>query len=158
MTRPVPTELHVVRGTRSRLAERRRAAGQEPADAPTPSGVPPAPAGLRAPGREAWANIWTFGATWLRESDRLAVSQICTLVDDAAELREVIRREGFVALNKRTRRSHVHASYNNLLGLYRAIERQMASLGLTPADRQRLHADRDAGEDPTSAWLAGGKP
>jgi P27 family predicted phage terminase small subunit len=155
---PLPHSIHLVRGTRDKAAERRRAAGQRPAIAARPSTIPPAPAGLRAPGRRAWTLYWQHGSAWLAETDRPRVERLCALLDDAARLRETIEAEGLVTPNRRTKRSHLHPMANSWLGILHAIERLEASLGFDPTSRQRLHADRDAGDDPTSRWLAGGKP
>lgn len=94
---------------------------------PMADGVPDEPPGLLEPGQKLWHSIWTEGLTWISpRSDRVAVEQVCYLIDDLS-----IARERFRATRDPADARMVNAFAQTLAG-------SMAALGFDPASRSRL--------------------
>lgn len=119
------------------------------------SRLPPAPTGLGPAGRAAWKRWWEGGAAWLSKGDYDALWRAAKMVDRAAELERVIDREGFTHLNPETKRSAVHHSYNNLIGLYKTIADIERQAGLPATERSRVSARADSAGDPLDQWETG---
>lgn len=143
---PKPTELKVITGNPGKRPLRRSPGGTKP------SRVPGAPTVLRKAGADAWTIYWTHGRAWLAETDRPLVTRLCRLIDAAADLEAVIDAEGLTHRN-RSRRSSVHHSFNNLLGIYKAIADLESRAGFTPTDRARLEVPAGSGDE-LDAWEA----
>jgi phage terminase small subunit len=143
---PIPRELKVLRG---------QAPPQEKPTGAAPSTVPEPPDDLGEPGRRAWALYWEHARAWLKWTDLPLVERLCRLADDAAVIRAAVLDEGLTVRNKRTHRSAVHAGYNSMLGVYKAIERLEASLGFSPVDRGRVQDRNEDADDPLARWIAG---
>ena len=145
---PIPRELKVLRGQAPPSQEK------PPGDAP--STVPEPPDDLGEPGRRAWALYWEHARAWLKWTDLPLVERLCRLADDAAVIRAAVLDEGLTVKNKRTHRSAVHAGYNSMLGVFKAIERLEASLGFSPVDRGRVQDRSEPADDELAEWIARG--
>lgn len=145
---PKPTELKVITGNPGKRPIRRSPAGTKP------SRTPAAPVVLRDAGRAAWSIYWTHGRAWLAETDRPLVTRLCRLIDAAADLEAVIDTEGLTwKRTRRSPRSSIHHSFNNLLGIYKAIADLESRAGFTPTDRARLEVPAGSGDE-LDAWEA----
>lgn len=145
---PKPVELVVLEGNPGR----RKVPTPPPAE--KPSGVPPAPAGLGEAGAAAWERYWTGGRHWLSLADFDAIHRACKLNDRAAALEAAIETEGFLVVNRRTKRSAVHAGFNHLLGIYRAIAIIEQTAGLPATERSRIKPENSDGDD-VDRWMSG---
>lgn len=148
---PVAPELTVLRGN----------PGHRPVSAPsTPKpaaggAIPRPPASLLAAGRAAWRRYWTGGRAWLGEADFEGVRRLCTLIDIATEVEAAVRAEGFLVKNARTKRSAVHAGFNTMLGIYKAIADLESAHGFPATERGRIKTSSGAGDD-IDRWMTGG--
>jgi hypothetical protein len=78
-------------------------------------------------GRELWDKVWEQGLNWISpNTDFEILLMTCEMIDERWNLRVKVMTEG----QAKDRRA--------LRDLDRAIQSQLASLGLTPADRSRL--------------------
>jgi hypothetical protein len=125
--------------------------GHRPTPAAPPSGKPGsvliAPKGLGPAGKQAWRLYWEAGRAWLSQADRVALLRACKLADRAALLEKAIDDEGFLVRNARTKRSAVHAGFNHLLGIYKAIATIEQVAGLPATERSRVRAEQNAGDE-----------
>lgn len=117
-----------------------------------PDQIPDPPSKLRAAGVRAWRLYWRYGRMWLAYTDLPAVLRVCKLHDIAATIEARLEREGLMHQNPGTKRSAVHHSLNNLLGVYKAIGDLESALGFTPRDRARLKAEAEGPVDPLDSW------
>lgn len=145
---PKPLELKVLEGNPGR-----RPLGDVPS-AEKPVGLPSAPDGLATAGQAAWARYWRGGSAWLSLGDYDAIWRACKLIDRAAAIETAIDAEGFLVVNRRTKRSAVHAAFNNLLGVYRAIADLETAAGLPATERSRIRAEKHDGDE-IDRWMAG---
>lgn len=82
---------------------------------------------LGSHGKQFWDRVWTMGSTWISSStDYETMLMTAEMIDERWNLRVKVMTEG----QAKDRRA--------LRDLDRAIQSQLASLGLTPADRSRL--------------------
>ena len=116
--------------------------------------MPAAPKDLKAAGRAAWRRYWEGGRAWLSMGDYDALARACRMVDRASELEATIEREGFTHVNPDTKRSAVHHSYNNLIGIYKTIADIERMAGLPATERSRVSATKQQG-DSIDAWEKG---
>ena len=119
-----------------------------------PGGTPTTPKGLGPAGREAWRLYWEAGKAWLSQADRVALVRACKLADRAAALEAAIDAEGFLVVNGRTKRSAVHAGFNHLLGIYKAIATIEQIAGLPATERSRVRAEKTEGDE-IDRWKTG---
>lgn len=147
-TKPVPTELKLLRGNPGRRPVGSAATGTIPAAVPEP------PAHLGDTGRAAWALYWQHGRAWLAMTDIPILTQLCEAHDEAQVLVGVIRAEGLTHRNGETGRSFAHHLYNDLRGLRREIRELWSLCYLTPTDRGRANVRPATGVDPLDEWLA----
>lgn len=145
---PKPVELKLLEGNPGR-----RPIGKAPA-AGKPERTPPAPRGLAAPGKAAWRRYWQGGRAWLSLGDYDAIWRACKLIDRAAAIEAAVDAEGFMVKNPRTKRSTVHAAFNNLLGVYRAIADLETAAGLPATERGRIATTKTEGDE-IDRWKAG---
>lgn len=145
---PEPVELKLLKGNPGR----RPIKDAPPAD--KPSKIPRAPTGLGSQGKATWQRYWTGGRAWLSLGDYDAIWRACKLIDRAAAIEAALDAEGFLVVNRRTKRSAVHAAFNNLLGVYRAIADLETAAGLPATERSRIRADRHDGDE-IDAWQRG---
>jgi P27 family predicted phage terminase small subunit len=117
------------------------------------STIPKAPKGLGEAGKAAWRLAWSV--PWTHEADTGIIEHLCRLEDQAAQLGEVIDRDG-VTLTKAqvTPRGEVVGTefYENpALKSLRAVDKQLIDLrnrlGLDPASRARLRLEAIEGPD-----------
>jgi len=94
---------------------------------PRVQGIPEPPRPLLKPGKELWDRIWLMGANWISfDADSEMLLMTCEMVDERWNLRIKTMQNDDMAIGRRVDR---------LSGL---IKENLASLGLTPADRTRL--------------------
>jgi P27 family predicted phage terminase small subunit len=102
------------------------------------AGAPPAPASLKAAGRDEWQRLWTAGRGWLSpELDAMVMERLCQNHDLRQEMLAYVERDGLtVAGYKGQPRPHP------LLSEIRALESEMRRVevecGFTPASRSKL--------------------
>lgn len=119
-----------------------------------PGAAPPAPKGLGAAGRESWRLYWEGGKAWLSRGDQPGLIRACKLADRAAAIEAAIDAEGFMVVNRRTKRSAVHAAFNHLLGIYRTIAAIEQLAGLPATERGRVRAEKTDGDE-IDRWQSG---
>ena len=82
---------------------------------------------LGSHGKQFWDRVWAMGSSWISSNtDYETMLMTAEMIDERWNLRVRVMTEG----QARDRRA--------LRDLDRAIQSQLASLGLTPADRSRL--------------------
>jgi P27 family predicted phage terminase small subunit len=109
--------------------------------------VPDAPEQLGDAGREAWAAAWAV--EWTADPDTGTITHLCRLEDEAANIVEVIERDGYCRLEPIVSpRGHVVGerwASHPLLGDLRKLDAQLVALrdrlGLDPASRARIGLD-----------------
>lgn len=119
-----------------------------------PERTPSPPRGLGNAGRAAWRRYWQAGRAWLSLGDYDAIWRACKLIDRAAAIEAAVDEEGFMVRNQRTKRSAVHAAFNNLLGVYRAIADLETAAGLPATERSRIRPEKTDGDE-IDRWKAG---
>ena len=111
-----------------------------------PSEQPKPPRGLRAPGKAAWALVWTEAAGWLADADRPIVERLARLVDELAIYHAALVKHGAVIEellvsprgdvvgSKRVANPAVKMLHDAGVELNNLA----AAIGLSPASRARL--------------------
>jgi len=146
-TKPKPTELKLLEGNPGK----RRLSDAVQAD--IPAEAPAAPDDLEARGAAAWAIYWESGRPWLAVTDQPLVERLCRLIDTAARIGAVLRREGETKTTRQRR-----STPSPLLAALLQVNKQIGDLesvcGFTPTDRARMKAAPDAPGE-LARWMAG---
>jgi hypothetical protein len=100
------------------------------------------PEGLGRKGSEAWTRILET-ATWVnKEADRTALEQLCFHLDEREEIKDALKAD---PTNWRTR--------NGLRDLDKQISGELATLGLTPADRAKQGVSEPMSDEPLPDYV-----
>lgn len=141
---PVPTEIKRRRGNpgKRKLPSRSETVALVPAD-----GIPPVPLTLGQHGRAYWDRAWRAAQAWLSPHlDIIAVESVCHLVDEIAEMRSTIAKDGMtlaepvvtpagmVVGEKKT----PHPLIKELRAAEKQLQSWLSTLGFDPTARSRL--------------------
>jgi hypothetical protein len=121
---PKPTELKRALGNPGKRALPK---SQDIVALPAITETPEATRPLGSHGKQFWDRVWQMGSSWISSNtDYEVMLMTAEMIDERWNLRVKVMTDG----QARDRRA--------LRDLDRAIHSQLASLGLTPADRSRL--------------------
>ena len=111
--------------------------------------VPPVPTSLGEHGRAKWAQIWSGPAqSWLaRDVDQVRVMTVCSIIDDVAEYRRLIKGMGPILLETQVSPSGAilpekkvvpNPLVKMLRDAERNLDRELTTLAFDPVSRARL--------------------
>lgn len=100
-------------------------------------------------GARVWEHVAEF-VPWFGQSDRLALVELCDLVDVRAMLLSQIRGDGVTVLTPSNGQT-AHPNWAQVIALTKQIHSLMAAFGLTPSDRGRIGAGEVAAKSKLEA-------
>ncbi len=142
-----PTELKILEGT-----FRKDRDGSRVLFAATPFPAPPAH--LTTGQRRLWTQLETYCASWVGESDWMALTGAVSLFDLLLQVQAAQQ-----PLNPDGAGAAEHPLIGTEVKLWKELRGYLAILGLSPADRARVHSKEPSGKP--SKWagvLTGRRP
>jgi len=118
-------------GARGPLTRRAQISAVEPIER-----APKAPSTLKKPGLKAWREAWRE-ASWLTATDATDVERLARLIDEEAELLDLIGSTGRLTTGQRGELIE-HPYVRQLRAVESAIAKLKTGLGLGPMARARL--------------------
>lgn len=107
--------------------------------------IPETPKKFGEDGKKMWEAIWGAGATYLVNSDRILIEELCEIFEEKEYLRRMIAT-GEIPRWVRIPSGSLqpHPAIGMLSNLRQSFELKLSKCGLTPVDRARLNVMEDA--------------
>jgi P27 family predicted phage terminase small subunit len=81
--------------------------------------------------------VWTYGGTWIGESDRSLVVRYCETYDRRAALMQLLEEDGVMTHGSKGQ-PRLHPALAELNALDDRLTKAESLMGFTPSDRARL--------------------
>lgn len=154
---PTPPELQILRGNPRKQAKDDDAVGDR-APKPPADAIPDPLYAFGEAGQRAWRLYWEHGRLWLAYTDVPAVSRLCRMVDEFAQITEQIDAEGLIGrspkgVGGKTGTSRAHP----MMVARQALEKRIAELedvlhfNSSSRARAKVQATRGGGDE-LSGW------